>query len=44
MGFTAMSGWKLVGLYVYCLLLTTIAALLAAALATAPYWIFPGYW
>ena len=34
-----MSGWKLIGLYVYCFLLSLLAAVIAAGFATAPYWI-----
>ena len=34
-----LSGWRLIGLYFYCLLLTTAAAALAAIIATAPYWV-----
>ena len=36
-----MSGWRLFGLYAYCLLLTALAAALSAAFATAPHWIWP---
>ena len=36
-----MSGWRLIGLYVYCVLLTGLATAFAAAFATAPYWIWP---
>jgi hypothetical protein len=36
-----VSGWRLIGLYLYCLLLTTLAAALAAIMATWPHWL-PG--
>jgi hypothetical protein len=36
-----MSGWRLIGLYAYCILLTALAAAFAAAFATAPYWLWP---
>jgi hypothetical protein len=36
-----MSGWRLIGLYAYCVLLSALAAAFAAAFATAPYWIWP---
>jgi len=36
-----VSGWRLVGLFLYCLLLTTLAAALAGIIATAPHWL-PG--
>jgi hypothetical protein len=38
----AMSGWRLIGLYLYFVLLSAVAAALAAALAVAPHWIWPG--
>lgn len=34
-----VSGESLLGLYLCCLLLTTLAAALAAIIATAPYWL-----
>ena len=42
-GFQApqMNGWRLIGLYFYCLLLTTLAAALAGIMATASHWL-PG--
>lgn len=36
-----MSGWRFVGLLAYYVLLSALAALFAAAFATAPYWIWP---
>jgi hypothetical protein len=33
-----LSGWRLVSLYLYCLMLSTIAAVLAAIIATWPHW------
>jgi hypothetical protein len=37
----AVSGWRMLGLYIYCLLLTSLAAALAAVLAGWPHWL-PG--
>jgi hypothetical protein len=34
-----LRGWPMIALYIYCLFLTTVAAALAATIATAPYWI-----
>jgi hypothetical protein len=34
-----MSGWKVLRLYMYYVTLSALAALLAAAAATLPYWI-----
>ena len=34
-----VSGWRLVALYLYCLLLTTLAAALAAIIAVLPHWL-----
>jgi hypothetical protein len=36
-----MSGWRFVGLFAYYVLLAALAALFAAAFATAPLWIWP---
>jgi hypothetical protein len=36
---TGVSGIRLLGLYLYCLLLATLAAGLAAIFATAPHWL-----
>ena len=36
-----MNGWRLVGLLAYYVLLGALAALIAAAFATAPFWIWP---
>jgi hypothetical protein len=36
-----MIGWRLVGLLAYYVLLSALAAVFAAAFATAPYWIWP---
>lgn len=36
-----LSGSRLLGLYLYCLLLTALAAALAAIVATVPHWL-PG--
>jgi hypothetical protein len=36
-----MSGWRFVGLFAYYVLLGALAALFAAAFATAPFWIWP---
>ena len=36
-----MSGWRFVGLFAYYVLLAALAALFAAAFATAPFWIWP---
>ena len=38
---TAMSDWGPVGLYLYCLLLATLAVLFSAAFATFPHWLWP---
>jgi len=35
------TGWQVIGLYLYCVLLAALAAAVAAALATAPHWIWP---
>ena len=37
----SVSGWRLIGLYLYCLLLATLAAALASIMATWPNWL-PG--
>ena len=34
-----VSGWRLIGLYLYCLLLTMLAAALAGIIATGPHWL-----
>jgi hypothetical protein len=34
-----ITGWRLILLYFYCVLLTTLAAILATTIATAPHWI-----
>ena len=36
-----MSGWRFAGLFAYYVLLSALAALFAAAFATAPIWIWP---
>lgn len=36
-----MNGWRFIGLYFHCLLLSALAVALAAIIATAPYWIGP---
>ena len=36
-----MSGWRFAGLFAYYVLLSVLAVFLAAAFATAPYWIWP---
>lgn len=36
-----MSGWRFFGLFAYYGLLAALAALFAAAFATAPFWIWP---
>jgi len=33
------SGWRLIGLYFYCVLLSALAAALAAIIGVAPFWI-----
>ena len=39
--FDKMTAWRLIGLYIYCILLAAAAAAFAAAIATAPYWVWP---
>lgn len=34
-------GWGAIGLYLYCLLLATLAVLFSAAFATFPHWLWP---
>jgi hypothetical protein len=36
-----MSTWRFIGLYAYYVLLSALAAAIAAAVGAAPYWIWP---
>lgn len=36
-----ISGWRFIGLYFYYVLLSALAAVLAAIIGIVPYWIWP---